>query len=172
MRHYGLIAAIGLAAAVPANAEVSVGEHGFSVRHERTVAASPAAVWDALIHPERWWSPEHSWSGDAANFSLDPRPGGCFCEAMPNSGGTEHMRVVMVQPERLLRLRGELGPMQSEAVVGSLTWTLEPVAGGTRIVHDYAIGGHWRMPVADIAGAVDSVQKIQIDRLAALFAPR
>ena len=43
----------------------------------------------------RWWNPEHSYSGVAANFSIDARAGGCFCERLKD-GSVAHMTVVFV----------------------------------------------------------------------------
>ena len=67
-----------------------VAAHGFSIRHVVEVAAPPARVWDALIQPGRWWDPAHTWSGEARNLRIEPRPGGCFCEDLPD-GGVRHM---------------------------------------------------------------------------------
>ncbi|MEX0600366.1 MAG: hypothetical protein WD205_06975, partial [Rhodothermales bacterium] len=56
-------------------------QDGFSIRHEAVVEAAPAAVYEMLVdNVGRWWSPSHTYSGDAANLSIDARPGGCFCE--------------------------------------------------------------------------------------------
>lgn len=165
-----LAAAFLLAAALPARAEVDIGEHGFATDNSVTVAATPQEVWAALIEPARYWNPDHSWFGDAANFSLDPVVGGCFCE-ISDAGSAEHLRVVMAQPGRMLRLTGALGPLQSEGLTGTLTWQLEPADGGTRIGQRYVVGGHSPIfPVETIAPAVDGVVREQLERLAALFA--
>ena len=35
-------------------------------------------VYDALVGQiGSWWNPEHTYSHDAKNLSIDPRPGGC-----------------------------------------------------------------------------------------------
>ncbi|MFN2259640.1 MAG: SRPBCC domain-containing protein [Parasphingopyxis sp.] len=159
-----------LTAAIPAPAEVAIGEHGFATDNSVTVAASPQEIWAALVEPARYWNPDHSWFGDAGNFSLDPVAGGCFCE-IDGERSAEHMRVVMVQPGAVLRLTGALGPLQSEGLTGSLTWQLEAVDGGTRISQRYVVGGHMAgFDVAAIAPAVDGVVREQLERLAALFA--
>ena len=76
-------------------AEVKVSSAGFLVRHEMTIAAPPARVYDALVREVgSWWNPSHTFTGDAKNLSIDARPGGCFCEKYPNGGGVEHLRVV------------------------------------------------------------------------------
>ncbi len=160
-----------LATALPAQAEiVASNAGGFASCNSAFVAATPNEVWEALVHPEGWWT--HSWSGDAANLSLDPRAGGCFCETLPaGSGGTsaqgsaEHMRVVMVRPGAMLRMAGALGPLQSEGLAGTLTVTLAEEAGGTRITWDFITGGQARFDLAQIAPMVDDVQRQFLDAL-------
>src|SRR5438067_5885477 len=98
---------------------------GFLVNLEVKVNAPIAKVYDALIgQVGSWWNPEHTYSHDAKNLSIDPRPGGCFCEKLPNGGGVEHLRVVYVAPHQVLRLSGGLGPLQASGVAGTLIWKL------------------------------------------------
>lgn len=158
-----------LLVATPAAAEVTTSDQGFIVTNSAVVAAPPAAVWAALVQPSRYWNPAHSYSGNSANMSLDPRAGGCFCETLPDGGSVEHLRVTMVQPNRLLRLSGALGPLGSEGLAGGLTWQLEAADGGTRLTQRYVVGGNMRFERATIAPAVDGVLREQLERLAALF---
>jgi uncharacterized protein YndB with AHSA1/START domain len=161
----------------PAAAEVKASsDSGFVVAgaHDFTQAI-PEQVWDHLIHPETWWSSAHSWSGNAANMALDARAGGCFCEAIPGDtpesvpGTVEHMRVIHVRPGSQLVMRGSLGPLQAEALTGTLTVTLEQVAetGATRLSWTYVIGGYARFPLPALAPAVDGVLAEQMGRLQA-----
>ena len=63
-----------LAAALPlaAGAEVkSAAADGFLIEHRFTIAAPAARVWESLLHPERWWPADHTWSGKRENLSLD-----------------------------------------------------------------------------------------------------
>lgn len=167
MRKMILLAAL---TAAPAAAEVTLSDQGFATRNSVTVAAPPQAVWEALIAPPRYWNPEHSYSGVAANFTLEPRAGGCFCEALADGGSIEHMRVVLVMPRRTLRLVGGLGPLQSEGAAGALTWQLAPAeGGGTRITQTYVVGGYLTLDRAATAPIVDRVLREQLERLAALF---
>lgn len=155
--------------AMPVAAKVdSVSDTGFAVSRESVVPASAADIWSALIKPYKWWSPAHSYSGVAKNFSLDPRADGCFCEALPNGGGVQHARVIYVVPEKMLRLSGALGPLQSEALTGTLTITLKPGAEGTNLRFDYVVGGYARFDLQQIAPAVDAVIGEQQARLARL----
>jgi hypothetical protein len=166
---YRLLVAAAIAlASVPAAAEVTaVSEDGFVVHHEGAVAAEPDAAWAALAKPGTWWNGEHSYSGDAANMTLDPVAGGCFCETIPDGGSVEHMRVVFIDKRvRALRLRGSLGPMQGEALTGTLTMLIEPAGTGAMITWDYVVGGYARMPLEDLAPLVDQVIGEQFTRLA------
>lgn len=165
-----IVVLAGLIVSTPALARVDVTDAGFVTDNSVTVAASPAEVWQALVVPSRYWSPEHSYSSNAANFTLDARAGGCFCETFGKGGSIEHMRVVMVMPETQLRLVGGLGPLQSEGLAGALTWTLKPVEGGTEINQSYVVGGYMRQDKAAIAPLVDQVLAEQLGRLAGLFA--
>lgn len=149
-------------------------DRGFVVRQIAEVPVSPAEAWQLLVAPAKWWNPAHTFSANAANLSLDERAGGCWCEILrnpdsPNAapiGSVEHMRVVYIERARALRLSGGLGPLQSEAVVGTLTFQLKAGEGGTRILLEYVVGGYMRMPAAQIAPAVDSVLGDQLGRLA------
>ena len=173
------IAVFGLTS--PAAAELArVTDDGFVSRHEVVVEASPKDVWLALIAPAGWWRSEHTWSGDAANLTLTPQAGGCFCETIPEvdepdrftlQGSVEHMRVVQAYPEQALRMQGALGPLQSEPVIGVLTVTISSVDAGTRIVWEYNVGGSMRYDVPVIAKAVDGVMGVQTAALAELLGP-
>lgn len=163
----------------PAMAEVvEQDDDHFVTQAEAVVDADSKATWLALISPARWWSDEHTWSGDASNLTLTPQAGGCFCERIPEvedaeritlEGSVEHMRVVQSYPERALRMRGSLGPLQSEPVTGILTIALSETAEGTRIVWEYNVGGSTRYEVSTIAVAVDAVMTQQLNGIADLL---
>lgn len=158
-----------LACSSKAAADVAPDSRGFMVHESAVVKARPDAVWAALVRPSRWWNREHSWSGDSANLVLEPRAGGCFCETLPGGGSAEHMHVIQFVPGSMLRMKGALGPLQSEAIEGVLTIELTPGEQGTTISWTYVVGGYFRLfAVKDIAPAVDSVMREQSDRLAAL----
>jgi hypothetical protein len=162
-------------AAPHARAEVvASSDAGFVVREAADVTADAEAVWAQLIQPQGWWDSQHSFSGDAANLSLDPRAGGCFCEMLPVKGSpragprgsVEHMRVIYVEQPRALRLSGALGPLQAEAVKGTLTIALKSVEGGTRIMWEYVVGGYMRQKVGQVAPRVDAMLGEQLSHLA------
>ncbi len=147
-----------LLATAPASAEVvKVKGSTFVVEHKLTVAAAPDAVWRVLSEPSRWWSKAHSWSGDAANLSMAMRPGGCFCEALPDGGGAEHARVIHVAPNKLLRLSGALGPLQQGAVTGTLSFEMTGEGQDTALVVRYVVSGYTGMDTAKLSPLVDGV---------------
>ncbi len=163
-----------------ANAEVvQKTPQGFVVREVIEVQASPEKVWTTLAIPAQWWNPEYSFSGSAENFSLDLTPGGCLCEKLPSSsrgsaaraGGVAHMRVAYVEPGRVLRMTGALGPLQSEAVSGVWTITLKSVGGKTRVLFEYIVGGFMRYTTDQIAPVVDKIVASQLSRLAVKIDP-
>lgn len=178
-----LLAAALLAPAGGAGAAVtSSSDTGFVVGLSADVTASKTEVWKALIAPAKWWSAEHTWSGDAANLYIDSQATGCFCEKLPKPadapaeqriGSVEHMHIIFADPQRgMLRMKGGLGPLQGEPVDGVWTITLKPIdGGGTRIEWDYAVNGLMRVKGIEMAPLVDGVMEQQLARLAALFAP-
>jgi uncharacterized protein YndB with AHSA1/START domain len=138
---------------------------GFTSQHLLHVAATPTRTFQALTKEvDRWWDPEHSYSGEAANFSLDAVPGGCFCERW-STGAVEHMRVLYVERPRVLRLEGALGPLQSIGAIGHMEFILEAEEGGTRLRYRYAVGGYSSGGLDTLAEAVDQVQLGQLERL-------
>jgi len=167
----------GAVLAGPAAAEVTASsDAGFVSRNVAEVSAAPDEVWQVMLQPGRWWNGEHTYSGDARNLSIAAVPGGCFCESIPATGtgglggAIEHMRVVYVAPNALLRLSGGLGPLQSEAVTAVLTMTLEPAGDGTRISWEFVVGGYMRPSMRELAPVVDGVIGEQLTRLAASLA--
>lgn len=159
--------------AVPAGAEVvQSSPAGFEVSHAITVAAPPEKAWPTVTAPRLWWNKDHTYSDDPANLTLDERPGGCFCEKLPGKGGVEHMRVVYIQPPRMIRLTGGLGPLQAEGATGMLAITLTRDGDATRIVMTYVAGGYVRAGGDKLAPLMDRVLGLQLAGLkAALDGP-
>ena len=150
----------------PAQAAPQVTPNGFLVKFEVSVNAPAAKVYDALVgQVGSWWNPEHTYSHDAKNLSIDARPGGCFCEKLPNSGGIEHLRVVYVAPPQVVRFSGALGPLQASGVAGSMTWKLTGGPDSTRFELSYSVGGFIQGGFEKIAPAVEAMLREQVDRL-------
>ena len=166
-----LALAASLAPAAAAAEVVSSSATHFRLESRATVPVAPAAVYAALGNVGSWWNVAHSYSGNAASLRLDPRAGGCFCEAMPDGGSIEHGRVLQARPGAMLRLQAAFGPLQGEAVSGVLTWTLRAAGTGTEIVQTYAVSGHVEGGVAALAAPVDSVMRDQLEHLRAHLTP-
>jgi uncharacterized protein YndB with AHSA1/START domain len=155
-----------LASAGSASAEVkSVTANGFEVVTIATIAAPADRVYAALGEVGHWWSPSHTFSRDAANLSIELRAGGCFCERLKDGGSVQHLQVVYAAPGQGLRLRGALGPLQTEGVDGTLTWMLKPGEGGTNVTLSYVLGGYVRSGMEQWAPKVDRVLDEQLQRL-------
>lgn len=184
MTKYLLAAAALAVCSSPVLAEVkATSETGFNVVHIAEVAATPDAVWKRLVAPKDWWNKAHSWSGSSEGFYIDAQANGCFCEMFQEKGAdgkvktvgsVEHMRVIFAQPGKVLRMQGALGPLQSEAVTGTLTVAIEPVKGSenTKLSFSYVVGGYMRYKVTEIAPAVDKVLGEQFKNLTAPFSPK
>jgi uncharacterized protein YndB with AHSA1/START domain len=140
--------------------------NGFLVKFDVSVHAPAAKVYDALVGQiGSWWDSQHTYSGDAKNLSIDARPGGCFCEKLPNGGGIEHARVIYVAPREVLRLSGALGPLQGSGIAGTLTWKLTSGTDNTRLELSYSVGGFIDGGFEKIAPGVETVLRVQLDRL-------
>lgn len=177
----GLVMAALALMSAPARAEVvSRTETGFVIRLASEVTAAPADAWKTILTPAQWWQSQHTFSGDAANLTLDPQVGGCFCEVLPRPegapvtqkpGGVQHMRVIYIEPPRALRLSGALGPLQSEALAATMTITVKPTEKGSRVLFEYVVGGFMRYKVDEIAPAVDRMLTAQLASLAGKLGP-
>lgn len=175
------VAAVLSTRAPAARAEiVTRSENGFVVRITGEVTAPPVEAWKTILTPAQWWQSQHTFSGDAANLTLDPAIGGCFCEVLPRGegapaaqkpGGVQHMRVIYIEPPRALRLSGALGPLQSEALAATMTITIKPTEKGSRILFEYVVGGFMRYKADDIAPAVDRMLTAQLVSLSSKLGP-
>jgi len=150
----------------PAQSTPEITPTGFLVKFDVGINAPVAKVYDALVAQiASWWNPEHTYSHDAKNLSIDARPGGCFCEKLPNGGGMEHLRVLYIAPPQVVRFSGALGPLQASGVAGSMTWKLTGAADSTRLDLSYSVGGFIPGGFEKIAPAVEGMLREQLDRL-------
>ncbi|MEW4447636.1 SRPBCC family protein [Qipengyuania sp. JC766] len=172
------LAAVLITTSAQAEVTAQSGE-GFVSRNVATVPADARQVWLKLIAPGEWWNQGHTFSGDSANLTLTPQGGGCFCETLPEpeeedrarpglAGSVQHMRVIYAEPDKALRMRGGLGPLQSEPIDGVLTITLLENRNrtGTQVLFEYVVGGFMRFETEEIAKAVDAVMAQQLQGLA------
>ncbi len=149
--------------AAPALAEVvSQTADGFTLRYQVVLETTPEDIWISLGRIGDWWEDAHTYSGDAANMTIELKPGGCFCEALPG-GGVRHGEVVMAWPERMLRLYAALGPLQATDPAAALTFEWATEGGGQTLTATYVVAGPG---LGAFAGGVDGVLKTQFDNLA------
>jgi uncharacterized protein YndB with AHSA1/START domain len=135
------------------------------IEHRFTIAAPAATVWETLLHPERWWPPDHTWSGKRESLSLEPAAGGCFCERW-DGNSDEHGRVVMLMPGKVLRLDAALGPLQELAISGVINVALEEKDGATTMVVTHRVSGDATHKLDAFAPIVDQVNGLQFGNLA------
>lgn len=151
----------------PVSAELTEADaHHFTTRHELLTPFEPAAVFRVMsAEIGQWWNPAHSWSGDGGNLYMEAVPGGCFCERLPDGGFAEHLRIIYLAPGAEIRFDGALGPLQTMAVQGRMTWRVEATEPGSRVTFTYRVFGHPDGGLAGIAPAVDGVIGEQLQRL-------
>jgi uncharacterized protein YndB with AHSA1/START domain len=140
---------------VAAGAEVAfAAADGLHIRHQFRIAAPAARVWESLIHPERWWPADHTWSGRRESLSLAAEAGSCYCEKWPG-GSSQHGRVVMVIPEWMLLLDAALGPFLEMAISGVLSVTLAGNDGVTVADVSHRVSGDAAHKLDSLAPVVD-----------------
>src|ERR1700712_5013240 len=145
--------------------------NGFTVRQTYTINAKPAEVYQKLTHNVGdWWSSAHTFSRDAHNLSIDDKPGGCFCEKLPNGGGVQHLQVAFAAPGSALLMRGGMGPLMGLGVTGGLEISLAADANGTKMTVTYSVGGYipkgadtWAKPVDGMLSETFSRFKVYLE---------
>jgi uncharacterized protein YndB with AHSA1/START domain len=155
--------------ATAASAEVTdSAANGFTTVNEMIIADGRAESWVAAVNQiDRWWSSDHTVSGEASRLSIEPEMQGCFCETLGEKAGVVHLVVTMVNPTHLIRMTGGLGPLGLMGVDGNMTWEFEDAVGGTRVTFTYAIGGYRKDGLDKIAPGVDFVIGEALGRLKA-----
>lgn len=149
---------------------VDAAANGFTVKTTISIHATPEEVYRQLVrNVGQWWSPDHTFSRDARNLSIDDKRMGCFCEKIPGGGGVRHLEVVYAAPGKILVMQGGLGPLQALATAGSLSIQLAPGSSpgdaGTTLVATYAVNGYLAGGMQSWAAPVDGVLAEQMTRL-------
>jgi uncharacterized protein YndB with AHSA1/START domain len=134
------------------------------IQDSRTIHASPDKLYAALVDISHWWNSEHTYSGDASHLSLKAEAGGCFCERWDGQSA-EHGRVVWAAPGHALRLESALGPLQSMAVAGVMTFSIKPAPGGSTLQFEYRVNGSGASGLDKLAPPVNEVLMGQLQRL-------
>ncbi len=138
---------------------------GFTVRHVDTLSIDARSLYDIFIKEiDKWWDPEHTWSGKSENLYIQAYQGGCFGERWENGGSTRHLNVIYVDPGKMLRMEGGLGPLQQFPVNGIMTLELKKVSARTRVSLTYAVGGYIPGGASKFAAMVDQVIGLQFSR--------
>ena len=148
-----------------------VTSESFLSTFHQDVDATPDQAWQALIDIAGWWSSSHTYSGDAANLSLEPAAGGCWCERWSDNS-VQHARVLAAMPGKLLRLNGALGPLQAMGATGILSFRLSPRPGGSTLDVAYVVRATPDAALDKVALAVDQVLDEQVKRLVASMSKR
>lgn len=144
---------------------ILVAEHGFIVENTVTTEHSSDQLWRGLIQDvDLWWPKDHSWWGKEGTFNIDPKAGGCFCEVAGNKSA-EHMRISFVEPNKLLRMTGGLGPLQGMGMNGALDWKFASQEGKTVVTLTYRVTGIHTESFQQLAEIVAKVQGIQLGSL-------
>ncbi|ALO45474.1 hypothetical protein [Pseudohongiella spirulinae] len=139
---------------------------GFAVENKVQIQQSVDVVWQALVNDvDAWWPKDHSWW--AGTFSIDPHAGGCFCERS-GERSVQHMAISMVDPGKLLRMTGGLGPLQGLGLSGALDWQIVPDEADpqlTEVTLTYRVNGYTPGGFGQLAPVVDQVQGLQLGGL-------
>lgn len=167
MRKLLILALLCMLSSLPGDAEVAdQAAGGFTLKISTVIHAGPEDVYNRLVHNVGdWWDPQHTYSNDSHNLSIDDRAMGCFCEKIPGGGGVQHMQVIMVMPNKMLVMSGALGPLQKFAATGTMTLVLLPMHRETRVQLNYAVGGYLPDGLNTWAAPVDKVLTEQLTRL-------
>ena len=136
----------------------------YVLRHEATSTLSADALWDRLVDPASWWHPEHTYSGNAANLSLDLKPGGLGSETW-EGGAVSHGTVLLVVDGSTLQLNAPFGPLLAAGAHTIWTITVTPSDSGSTVVFDEVSSGPPSAALDKLAAAVDYVKSEAIARL-------
>ncbi len=145
---------------------ILIAETGFIVENKVHIDKPVEATWQAFVREVgKWWPRSHTWWGEGSKLSIQAEAGGCFCET-EGQNSAEHMRVVFVEPYKLLRMTGGLGPLQGMGMYGALDWSFTDSDQGTTVTMTYKVNGINPGGFSKLAPIVDQVQALQVGGLA------
>lgn len=161
------LAALALAAAAsPAFADVKASApDALTIQFKGVMPLDKAAAYARSLAVGKWWSDQHTYSGKAANMTVEPKAGGCWCEKWAG-GEVEHGRVVAMMKNQMVRYSAALGPLQATGVNAMLTITLADGASPnqTAVTMDYVVVGSSLSGLDKMSTPVDGVLKEQFDK--------
>lgn len=144
---------------------VHVAKTGFIVENSIESKQPVDKVWTALVtNVDSWWPKDHSWWGLEGKLTIDAKAGGCFCE-IAGEKSAEHMHISFVDPGKLLRMTGGLGPLQGMGMYGALDWVINRKDGITIVTLTYRVNGIHPDGFEKLAPIVAKVQGIQLNGL-------
>ena len=139
----------------------------FVSQHSAQLSLSVAQAYARLSDISTWWDPAHTWFGRSENLSLSLTAGGCFCERS-GENQVEHLRVLVAQAGKRLRLQGGLGPLQALPLNAVMDWTFTPQENGTLVSLSYQVAGDVGVDLTTWSQAVDKVLAGQFARYATM----
>lgn len=166
-----IIAFIFIALATTATqAEVTeVSEQHFVISINITINAPSSKVYEQFIEIGEWWQDSHTWFGNATKMTIEPKANGCFCERNGEQQAL-HMTISQINPGKSIHMTGGLGPLQSLAVNGYMTWNFEAAEDNTtNLKLNYRVTGFVNQKTEDWAKAVDGVLMQQVSNLKTIF---
>lgn len=110
---------------------------------ELSIAASPDAVWKALIEDiNQWWLPDFHVAGPDSTVILEPHVGGRFYEENADGSGVFGMSVVTIQPPERLIMTGTIAPPWGGPATSVFSVELAVAEGPKTVVRasDYIYG--------------------------------
>ncbi len=143
---------------------VSSSADHYTLIHTASSPMSPDELWSRLVEPASWWHPDHTYSGDAGNLSLQLKAGGHWSEQWDDNA-VLHGVVLNVDNGKLLRLDAPFGPLQELAVKVIWTITIEADGSGSKVTFNEVANGVSSSKLDELAKAVDFVKQEAITRL-------
>jgi hypothetical protein len=138
---------------------------GFTVKHEKNMSVDPMTLHNIFCKEiGQWWDPEHTWSGKSENLYIQVYPGGAFGEQMESGKAVRHMSVIYLDPGKVFRMQGALGPLQQYAVTGIMTLEFKRNGDSTHVSLTYTVGGYIPGGASKFAAVVDQVLDSQFQR--------
>ena len=163
IRLYGSALLMCVSSAVFAEIKSSSQAH-FELFHQAKSSIPPTELWQRLIKPSQWWHPDHSYSGNADNLSLEAEAGGEWREDW-SSGSVVHGRILYIEHGKQLRLSAPFGPLQQKAVSAIWTITIQPDETGSLVTFEETVNGTNQSQLDKLAPAVDYVKDQALKRL-------
>ncbi|HET7400209.1 MAG TPA: alpha/beta hydrolase [Usitatibacter sp.] len=162
----GIVIASAIAVGTAHAALSGVSPSGFVVTYKADIDVAPDVAYQAFGQVQRWWSPQHTYSGNADNLRVRLTAGGCFCETW-EQGSVEHARVIYALRDRAVRMQGAFGPLQEMAVNAVLELRVAPRKGGSTFTMTYRVRGSPDAALDKLSAPVDGVMVEQARRLLA-----